>query len=244
MARFIATLAGALVLTLIAAAAQAQTYSAPKTPWGDPDLQGIWSGDSAFGIPLQRPEALGTKAELTDEEFAEKVARDERTRKNARERRRLLPQRQLLAHAVVPADVAHHRSARRTRAGARARGREARGRRQGTYGNGPFNSPARLHALRPLPHARRGRLDDAEDLRQRVPHRAGARLRRDHGGDDPRGARHPARRPRRTSGRRRPLATWATRAATGKATRSSSRRRTSTARRRIAGQPGAARAPS
>ena len=75
-----------LVITLLSAAAHAQTaptYSAPKTPWGDPDLQGTWSGDSAFGIPMQRPEALGTRAELNDKEFADKVARDERTRKNA-----------------------------------------------------------------------------------------------------------------------------------------------------------------
>jgi hypothetical protein len=77
MARFRAAFVGTLVLTLLSVAAHAQTYSVPKTPWGDPDLQGIWSGDSAFGIPLQRPEALGTKAELTDKEFAEKVARDE-----------------------------------------------------------------------------------------------------------------------------------------------------------------------
>lgn len=40
-----------------------------KTAWGDPDLQGTWSGDSAFAIPTQRPEALGTKAELTDQEY-------------------------------------------------------------------------------------------------------------------------------------------------------------------------------
>ena len=43
----------------------------------DPDLQGIWSGDSAFGIPMQRPESFGTRAELNDKEYAEKVARDE-----------------------------------------------------------------------------------------------------------------------------------------------------------------------
>ena len=55
----------------------------PKTPWGDPDLQGTWSGDSAFAIPMQRPEALGTKAELTDQEFADKAARDEQARKRA-----------------------------------------------------------------------------------------------------------------------------------------------------------------
>ena len=83
MARIRTAFGGALVLALISAAAGAQTYSPPKTPWGDPDLQGIWSGDSAFGIPLQRAEALGTKAELTDKEFAEKVARDEATRKRA-----------------------------------------------------------------------------------------------------------------------------------------------------------------
>jgi len=58
-------------------------YSAPKTPWGDPDLQATWSGDSAFGIPLQRPTNLGSKAELTDTEFAEKVKRDAQTRTRA-----------------------------------------------------------------------------------------------------------------------------------------------------------------
>jgi hypothetical protein len=54
-----------------------------KTAWGDPDLQGTWSGDSAFAIPMQRPEALGTKAELTDQEYADKIARDEQSRNRA-----------------------------------------------------------------------------------------------------------------------------------------------------------------
>ncbi len=57
-----------------AAGSAAPPYTPSKTPWGDPDLQAIWSGDSAFGIPLQRPENLGTKAELTDEEFATEKA--------------------------------------------------------------------------------------------------------------------------------------------------------------------------
>ena len=72
-----------LALFLFSIAASAQSYSAPKTPWGDPDLQGIWSGDSAFGIPMQRPESFGTRAELNDKEYAEKVARDERARTTA-----------------------------------------------------------------------------------------------------------------------------------------------------------------
>jgi hypothetical protein len=43
-----------------------------RTAWGHPDLQGTWSSDDVRGIPEQRPEELGTRAELTDEEFAER----------------------------------------------------------------------------------------------------------------------------------------------------------------------------
>src|SRR6187551_436828 len=60
-----------------------KTWTPEKTPWGDPDLQAVWSGDSAFGIPLQRPAELGTKAELTDQEYADKVKRDTDTRTRA-----------------------------------------------------------------------------------------------------------------------------------------------------------------
>ena len=83
MARVRAVFLVFLALTLISVTTHAQNYGAPKTPWGDPDLQGIWSGDSAFGIPLQRPESFGTRAELNDKEYAEKVARDERARTQA-----------------------------------------------------------------------------------------------------------------------------------------------------------------
>ena len=74
MARVRAASLVSLVLTLFlfSIATYAQSYSAPTTPWGDPDLQGIWSGDSAFGIPIQRPESFGTRAELNDKEYAEK----------------------------------------------------------------------------------------------------------------------------------------------------------------------------
>jgi hypothetical protein len=54
---------------------QAHAFVAAKTPWGDPDLQGIWTTDSAFAIPAVRPEKFGTRAELTDKEFKKKVDR-------------------------------------------------------------------------------------------------------------------------------------------------------------------------
>ena len=53
------------VVTLAAAPASAQM---PRTPWGKPDLQGIW--DFRTITPLERPEDLGDKAFLTAEEAA------------------------------------------------------------------------------------------------------------------------------------------------------------------------------
>ena len=40
----------------------------PRTPWGHPDLQGVW--DFRTITPLERPEALADRAFLTDEEAA------------------------------------------------------------------------------------------------------------------------------------------------------------------------------
>ena len=45
-------------------------WTHPKTPWGEPDLQGIWPLNHLIGTPLQRPEKFGDRRFLTDEEFA------------------------------------------------------------------------------------------------------------------------------------------------------------------------------
>lgn len=45
-----------------------KAYTPPKTPWGDPDLQGLWPG--SLNIPLQRPESFGERNTLTDAELA------------------------------------------------------------------------------------------------------------------------------------------------------------------------------
>src|SRR5262249_6770345 len=58
------------------AAAPAKT-TVPKTPWGDPDLQGVWN--DATSTPLQRPGGVGAKDVLTDEEaeeFQQQLAHD------------------------------------------------------------------------------------------------------------------------------------------------------------------------
>jgi len=59
-----------------AAWAAAQSYTPPKTPWGDPDLQGIWPGN--MGVPMQRPLSMGDRTALTDEEYAQRVAQAQR----------------------------------------------------------------------------------------------------------------------------------------------------------------------
>src|SRR6516162_2724029 len=65
-----------LLITLISvsaipAAAQAtKTWTPPKTPWGDPDIQGQWPATA--NIPMQRPANMGTRAVLTDEELAQR----------------------------------------------------------------------------------------------------------------------------------------------------------------------------
>ena len=51
-----------------------QDYRPPRTPWGDPDLEGKWPGSYAAAIPLQRPESFGTRNVLTDAEFAQREA--------------------------------------------------------------------------------------------------------------------------------------------------------------------------
>ncbi len=51
-----------------AVTADAEPYTVPRTPWDTPDFQGVWTGDAAHGIPLQRSDDDAGKTELTVEE--------------------------------------------------------------------------------------------------------------------------------------------------------------------------------
>jgi hypothetical protein len=53
--------------------ASAKNWTPPKTSWGDPDLQGVWTGDDFYGVPFERPEKYGNRKFLTDEEYAERA---------------------------------------------------------------------------------------------------------------------------------------------------------------------------
>ena len=76
------------VVALMPLFAAAQSTGPLRTSWGAPDLQGVW--DYRTLTPLQRPEELGNKAFLTEEEAAnlakETVDRNERLLNRAPER--------------------------------------------------------------------------------------------------------------------------------------------------------------
>ena len=58
-------------------AATPNKTAVPHTPWGEPDLQGVWN--DATSTPLQRPGTVGAKDVLSEEEaeqFSEKLAYD------------------------------------------------------------------------------------------------------------------------------------------------------------------------
>ncbi len=60
-------------LVITATAGTPVDYKAPRTPWGDPDLQGVWSSDDMEGVPMGRP-ATATALYLDDAAFAARQA--------------------------------------------------------------------------------------------------------------------------------------------------------------------------
>ena len=61
-------------------------YTVPRTPWGDPDLQGKWPSTDMVGTPMQRDAKLGTRNLLTEAEYKEVQARFARQHSHSRHR--------------------------------------------------------------------------------------------------------------------------------------------------------------
>jgi hypothetical protein len=128
-----------LVVTAYNGTAPEQPYTAPKTPWGDPDLQGVWSSDDTQGIPMQRPQNISGLYQ-SEEQWAARQKQTQQGVQNALNAigtfrgdyaRRAFRQTSLI---VDPADG---RQPAITPAAEKRRASRDRG----TFGDGPFNAP-------------------------------------------------------------------------------------------------------
>jgi hypothetical protein len=66
-----------------AAAVADPSWDTPRTSWGHPSFEGIWSTDDMRSVPRSRPDQYGTRDRLTEEEFAERAESDAGRRNRA-----------------------------------------------------------------------------------------------------------------------------------------------------------------
>jgi hypothetical protein len=74
--QFVASLGALAVLSTFSVSGQ--TRATPRTPWGDPDLQGTWSSEAELSVPFERPREFGERQLLTEAEFAQRQAQSQR----------------------------------------------------------------------------------------------------------------------------------------------------------------------
>jgi hypothetical protein len=114
-------------------------WKAPRTPWGHPDLAGIWTSDDMRGIPTSRPASQAERESLTPEEFARRAGGDEASRDRAVNQETVLRNEfgvRTFGYTSFVVDPPDGRMPALTPAG-QTRQRAAFG--VGTFGGGPFN---------------------------------------------------------------------------------------------------------
>ena len=70
-----------VVAPLFGQAPTGKNWAPPKTPWGDPDLQGIYTSDDLMDTPIERPVEFGNRLYFTEKELQEAAAKLERRAK-------------------------------------------------------------------------------------------------------------------------------------------------------------------
>src|SRR5262245_16242941 len=121
-------------------AGPATPYTVPRTPWGDPDLQGVWSSDDTSGIPMQRPADLGNALYQSDEQWAARQTQTQQgiqTPLNAIGTFRGDYARRSFRQTSIIVDPPDGRTPAITPAAEKRRASRDRG----TFGDGPFNTP-------------------------------------------------------------------------------------------------------
>jgi hypothetical protein len=72
-----------LVRTLREHLGVSASWTPRRTTWGHPDLEGAWTSDAVHGVPRDRPAQFGHRMFLDDAEYADRVARETKTREDA-----------------------------------------------------------------------------------------------------------------------------------------------------------------
>jgi hypothetical protein len=112
-------------------------YKVPRTPWGDPDLQGVWSSDDMSNVPMSRPQQFADRLYLNEKEYADRVAQVksgvERSENEADSTFRFDFARRAFRQTSLIVDPPDGRMPEVT---ARAQSRQMP---RGTFGNGPLD---------------------------------------------------------------------------------------------------------
>jgi hypothetical protein len=129
----------------LAAAVVDPEWEVPRTSWGHPNLEGIWTTDDMNSVPRERPEEFGLRATLTAAEFAERAVSDFESRENVLNRSSYSPMSvgsRTFGYTSQVIDPPNGRLPPMNATGlARARGAAD----QGSYGPGPFDTFEDLH---------------------------------------------------------------------------------------------------
>ena len=123
-----------------AAAYTDKRWTAPKTSWGHPSLQGTWSTDDMRGIPADRPEALGMQEFLSEQQFIERAKRQQAGSEhaaNVQTFHRVAYGTRVFGFSSLVVDPPNGRTPALTADG-RARAAAAAG--NGSFGPGPFDT--------------------------------------------------------------------------------------------------------
>jgi hypothetical protein len=123
-----------------AAAYANSRWTAPKTSWGHPSVEGTYSTDDMRGIPRDRPRELGTQEFLSQEQFLERATTQHAGRDRAANEETFLRNEwgtRTFGFTSLVVDPPDGRTPPLNDTG-RARAQASAGR--GTFGPGPFNT--------------------------------------------------------------------------------------------------------
>src|SRR5688572_24685915 len=114
-------------------------WKAPRTAWGHPDLEGVWTSDDMRSVPMSRAAQFGTRESLNADEFSRRASGDEGSRDRAVNQETILRNEfgvRTFGYTSFVVDPPNGQMPAMTPAGrARAANRDA-----GTFGPGPFDT--------------------------------------------------------------------------------------------------------